>query len=52
MDETTEEFERRVESIRRAMAEAWAAGYAQGREDILDDRFGPISPNPFAKEQS
>lgn len=52
MEETAEEFQRRVESIRRAMAEAWAAGYAQGREDMLDDPLAPVTPNPFAKENS
>lgn len=52
MEETAEEFERRVESIRRAMAEAWAHGYAQGREDMHDDPMAPITPNPYAKEQS
>lgn len=47
-----EVYDLQVENIRRAMAEAYAAGYAQGREDVNDDPMAPITPNPYTKEQS
>lgn len=42
-----ERYAQQAESMRQALANAWAEGYLQGTKDIRDSEF---TPNPYVKE--
>lgn len=45
-----EDYERRLENMRAALARAWDEGYRDGLSDGFDDSEG-FYTNPYAKEK-
>lgn len=41
-------YERQLEQMRQALANAWEAGYAQAYEDRVDNEF---TPNPYVLKE-